>query len=195
MKLLNSSCFRAICILLLGILLVAYPAKTTELLVVAVGFAFLVPSLVYLIAYISAMRSKKNNPNGYTPRYPIMETGSLLFGLVLILMPTFFITILMYVLGALLVLFACNQIVNLISIRRFAKLSFGFYIIPLLILITGVLFLIDPVQIASSPFMILGICCIVSALSELLNLYRISKAKKSYDITVQVEEPTEIKDE
>ena len=86
--------------------------------------------------------------------FPIDGAGSILFGAWLVIMPQFFVSILMYVLGALLVLAGAQQLISLVSARKWSTVSYVFFIIPSLILITGV--------------MIYGI-------SELINWYKFSK--------------------
>ena len=106
MKTMNYSIIRCICALVLGVLLVAWPEAAILYLVITIGALFLVPGLFSVFGYLT--RGKQNGMS-----FPIAGLGSLLFGLWLMIMPAFFVGILMYVLGAVLVLAGISQIVNL----------------------------------------------------------------------------------
>lgn len=93
----NYSIIRCICALVIGVLLVAWPEAAILYLVITIGVLFLVPGLFSLSGYL--IRGKQDGS-----RFPIAGLGSLLFGLWLMIMPAFFVGILMYVLGAVLVL-------------------------------------------------------------------------------------------
>ena len=53
------------------------------------------------------------------------------------IMPAFFVGILMYVLGAVLVLAGISQIVNLSAARSWTVVPGGFFVVPVLVLIAG----------------------------------------------------------
>lgn len=181
MKFFSSVLVRALIILLLGIFLTMYPDQTSSILVMVVGMAFMIPSLVAILLYLF---SKKGN-SGQTgdvmrPVLPVLHIGSFLFGLILFLMPDFFITITMYVLGILIIIFATNQIVNLISLRKYLPVKAGYYVLPALMMAAGIFMLIHPLDVAGSPFFILGICCIICGVTDLVNLicFRQSKCRR-----------------
>ena len=96
MKVVNNPALRSIFAIVLGLILVLWPAATINYLVIVIGVLFLVPGLIAMIGYL--MRDKERYPDA---AFPIEGAGSALFGLWLIVMPAFFVNILMYVLGAL----------------------------------------------------------------------------------------------
>ena len=108
---------------------------------------------------------------------PIAGLGSLLFGLWLMIMPAFFVGILMYVLGAVLVLAGISQIVNLSAARSWTVVPGGFFVVPVLVLIAGVVVLFNPFTAATVPFIILGVSSIVYGLSDLVNIIRFRQKK------------------
>ena len=133
----NYSIIRCICALVIGVLLVAWPEAAILYLVITIGVLFLVPGLFSLSGYL--IRGKQDGS-----RFPIAGLGSLLFGLWLMIMPAFFVGILMYVLGAVLVLAGISQIVNLSAARSWTVVPGGFFVIPVLVLIAGIVVLFNP---------------------------------------------------
>ena len=91
------------------------------------------------------------------------------------IMPDFFITTLMYVLGVLLVLAGLSQLFNFISVRNITRVPFLMYVIPVLVLFAGIIVLANPFQAATVPFMILGVSAIVYSLTDLVRLIRFRK--------------------
>ena len=106
-------------------------------------------------------------------RLPIEGIGSLLFGLWLIIMPGFFADLLTFVLGFILVLGGVQQIASLSAARRWMPVRVGFYIIPVLILIAGLVALFNPTGVRSTAFIIIGISSIVYAVSGIDKLVHI----------------------
>ena len=162
----NYSIIRCICALVIGVLLVAWPEAAILYLVITIGVLFLVPGLFSLSGYL--IRGKQDGS-----RFPIAGLGSLL-----LIMPAFFVGILMYVLGAVLVLAGISQIVNLSAARSWTVVPGGFFVIPVLVLIAGIVVLFNPFTAAAVPFIILGVSSIVYGLSDLINIIRFRQKKE-----------------
>lgn len=177
MKTINYFILRSVIALAIGILLVVWPDAAINYLVITIGVLFLIPGLLALIGYFTA--SEKRVAKGY---FPVVGVGSLLFGLWLIIMPEFFVTILMYVLGFILVLGGLQQIVSLTQAKKWYRVSAGFYVVPVLLLIAGIVVLFNPFTVASGAFMLLGICAIVYAVSDLLNGIKFKKKIDFQDV-------------
>lgn len=169
MRTLNSSLIRSIAALVLGLLLIIWPDIAINYLVITVGILFFVTGLISLIGYFTRNKDKGKST------FPLEGAGSLLFGLWLIIMPAFFINILMYVLGFILILAGIQQIASLVSAKKWTKVSFGFYIVPILILIAGIVVIVNPFDVASAAFMVLGITSLIYGLAELITNFKFRK--------------------
>ncbi len=129
MKGISYSFLRAICALVIGLILVMFPDEAGDYLIITIGVVFLVPSLLSIIGYFAMNAEEKH-------RFPIEAFGSLLFGLWLVIMPGIFADLLTYVLGFILVMGGVQQIASLAIARRWMPVRSGFYVIPVLILST-----------------------------------------------------------
>ena len=190
MKMMNYSMARCVSAIAIGLLLMMWPEAAILYLVIAIGDMFLLPSLISLINYFK----KRDEQKGY---FPIVSLGSLLFGLWLMISPAFFVGILMYLLGAVLVFAGISQIVGLLDARSYANVSTGFMVMPVLILLSGLLVLVNPFAAASVPFIILGVSCTVYGVTELINFYKFRrkapKAEEAIEDIVPIEEiPNEV---
>ena len=194
MKALNYSVIRGICAVLMGLLLVTWPEAAIVYLVIAIGAVFFVPSLFSLVGYFTKGRQEG-------AMFPIVSIGSLLFGLWLMVSPAFFVGILMYVLGVVLVFAGISQIIQLVNARGRTLVAPGYYIMPVLILLAGLVVLLNPFAAAAIPFIILGVSSIVYGITDIINQLRFrKKEEKKEENEVVIEEvapveelPTEIK--
>lgn len=178
----NYSFIRAICALIIGLILVLVPNVAVNYIIITIGILFLIPGVISTIGYFT----RKREP-GITYRFPLEGVGSLLFGLWLIISPTFFANVLMYLLGFILIVGGVQQILSLIVARRWTAVSWYFYIVPLLILIAGIVVIFDPTSSRETILMIIGIACLVYAVSELVNWFRFGSRKPNRLLTEDIE--------
>ena len=153
---------------------------------ITIGVLFLLPGLIGVFGYLAT--AKRREEAGIRSAFPVAAVGSALLGFWLMIMPDFFITTLMYVLGVLLVLAGLSQLFNFI----FTKVPFLMYVVPVLVLLAGIVVLANPFQAAAVPFIILGISSIVYALTDLFRLIRYKK--KVLDKEVEIEDITPIEE-
>ena len=188
MKMMNFSMMRCVSAIAIGILLMVWPEAAILYLVIAIGAMFFLPSLFSLVGYFM----KGRQAGMY---FPIISLGSLLFGLWLMVSPGFFVGILMYVLGAVLVFAGISQIAGLINARGYAVVPFGFYVMPVLVLLAGLVVLVNPFAVAAIPFIILGVSSTVYGITELINLYKFRKKEEKVMATeVVIEDVTPIEE-
>jgi uncharacterized membrane protein HdeD (DUF308 family) len=187
MRLLQSSVFRAICAIAIGILLIKFPDNTVTGITIAIGVLFLVSGLVSCIAYLQARRhvgeykiydAEGNLVSGTMPAFPLVGVGSIILGLILALSPTAFVSALMYIIGAMLILGAVNLFWGLIAGRRFGNISLGFFILPTLILITGLYVMIKPLTPVNVAMLVLGWCTLIYGIAELINALKFYSNRK-----------------
>lgn len=178
MKIFQSSIFRAICAIAIGILLIKYPDNTVTWITVAIGILFLLSGLISLIVYVNARKhvseykitdAEGRVVAGEQPTFPIVGVGSLILGALLALTPNVFITALMYIIGGILILGAINQYMNLVDGRRYGKIGFGYWVFPSLILLTGLYVIIKPMTPVNVAMLILGWCSLLYGVTELVN--------------------------
>jgi uncharacterized membrane protein HdeD (DUF308 family) len=175
MKMIQYALLRAISAVLIGCALVAWPEAAIVYLVITIGVLFLVPGVVALFTYFT----RRNQVEAV---FPIAGLGSLLFGVWLIVMPAFFVGILMYVLGVVLLMAGISQLVSLTSARQWAEVPWGLYVLPVLVLVAGLVVLANPFEAATIPFILLGVSSVVYGLTDLWRLWKYRRPKQDADI-------------
>lgn len=190
MKVIHSSIFRAVCAIIVGVLLIQYREQTVTWITVAIGVLFFLSGVISLASYWAAKRyaekmqgqilSDSNGKPimGMMPKFPLVSVGSLILGLLLALMPQVFIAWLMFILAFILILGALTQFVNLASAAKMGRVGILFWLFPSVLLLLGLLTIIKPSAIASAPLLIIGWGMLIYGVVELLNVFKISNNKR-----------------
>ena len=203
MKILQSSFFRAICAIAVGILLIKYPDNTVTWITVAIGVLFFLSGIISLVVYINARKhvseykitdAEGNVVAGEPPTFPIVGVGSIILGAILALTPNIFITALMYIIGGMLILGAINQYMNLVNARKYGKISFGYWIFPSVILITGIYVMLRPMDPASVAMLILGWCTLLYGVTEMINSIKFYSDKRKFAKAQEIQLAEEIRE-
>ena len=204
MKILQSSFFRAICAIAIGILLIKYPDNTVTWITVAIGVLFFISGIISLVVYLNARKhvseykitdAEGNVVAGERPTFPIVGVGSIILGAILALTPNIFITALMYIIGGILILGAINQFMNLLSARSFGKIGFGYWIFPCVILLAGIFVMLKPLAPVQMAMVVLGWCTLLYGVTELINALKIHREKRKFAKAQEIPVAEEIKEE
>lgn len=189
MKVLQSSLFRAFCSIAIGALLIKYRGETVTWLTIAIGVLFLLSGIIscatYLITVRKASEYKITDAQGNVisngrPTFPIVGLGSTILGFLLTITPGVFVTALMYILGAVLILGAVNQYMVLAAARKIGVVSVVYWICPSVILLTGLIVMFKPMETAELPLLIIGWCSLLYGVTEVINAMKVSSQQRKY---------------
>lgn len=190
MKVIHSSIFRAVCAIIVGVLLIQYREQTVTWITIAIGVLFFLSGVISLASYWAAKRNAEKMQGqilsdsngkpimGMMSKFPLVSVGSLILGLLLALMPQVFIAWLMFILAFILILGALTQFVNLASAAKMGRVGILFWLFPSVLLLLGLLAIIKPSAIASAPLFIIGWGMLIYGVVELLNAFKVSNNKR-----------------
>ena len=193
MKVLQISAIRAIIVLVTGFLLVRYREETMTWMTITVGILFLLSGLVSCIAYyfekekVAKKTAKAEQQEGQeeenlkSPSFPIAGIGSIVLGIILAVMPNTFITWVVYILAALLILGAVNQFMNLARSRQYARVPVYMWLFPTIILAIAILLISKPIETAQLPLLVLGWAFMYYGVLEFILIIRMYLVRKSYE--------------
>lgn len=167
----NIGILRGVLAIILGVVLVMWPEAAIIYMIMVIGACFLLPGIYSIVGYF--LRNKENEVT--SPMFPLDGLGSLLLGAWLLIMPHFFVNILMYLLGAVLVLAGIQQIATLIRARKWSIVPYGFYVLPSLILLVGILILVYPMDVMANTLTVFGVATLFYGFNELINWYKFRK--------------------
>ena len=194
MKVLQISAIRAIIVLVTGFLLVRYREETMTWMTITVGILFLLFGLISCIAYYfekekvakktataEQQEGQQEEENLKSPSFPIAGVGSIALGIILAVMPNTFITWVVYILAALLILGAVNQFMNLARSRQYARVPAYMWLFPTVILAIAILLISKPIETAQLPLLVLGWAFMYYGVLEFILIIRMYLVRKSYE--------------
>lgn len=194
MKVLQISAIRAIIVLVTGFLLVRYREETMTWMTITVGILFLLSGLVSCIAYyfekekVAKKTAKAEQQEGQqeeenlkSPSFPIAGVGSIALGIILAVMPNTFITWVVYILAALLILGAVNQFMNLARSRQYARVPVYMWLFPTIILAVAILLISKPIETAQLPLLVLGWAFMYYGVLEFALIIRMYFVRRAYE--------------
>lgn len=190
MKVLQSSLLRAVVAILVGVLLVKYREDTMRWMTIAAGILFFLSGLISVIVYYYEKREIARSPytfdqtgneiRRHSPIFPFIGVGSMLLGIILMVMPTDLLIGVTYVLGAMLILGAASQLFNLFMSRRFWNIPIIYWLFPTILLGIGILVVAKPMETATLPLKIIGWALMVFGVVECVNAFSIFRARKKF---------------
>lgn len=154
--------------LALGIFMVVWPEQALHYIAIALGLTLLIPGIIQMVRYIieHSDKSRRIRRNS-TMRFPIIALLSMLGGIAILCFPATVAKICIYLLAAFLVFAGGYEIIFLALLQR--KIPYGYYILPILILLTGILLLINPLSVTQTVIVaVFGWGSIVYSISELI---------------------------
>ncbi|NCE73048.1 HdeD family acid-resistance protein [Odoribacter sp. Z80] len=168
----KSVVYRAVLSIILGVVLVSWPGAALKYIIMLIGLIFL---LTGLISYVTTNREREVRSRYFAPFSGI---GSLILGLLLLCLPSSFLSIFMFVFGFILVVAAIGQFVTLAAARQFGPVSFVSYLFPVLIFVAGIVILFDPFRSAEGVVILFGVTSIFYGVTDFINQYAIRKLRK-----------------
>lgn len=199
MKTVQNSFIRSLCAIIIGVLLIRYREETVTWLTILIGVLFFLSGLISCITYFIDKKHQDETVvldangrqiSGFRPTFPIVGLGSMVLGAILALMPNVFMTGLVYILAAILILGAINQFVILATINRILRVGVIFWLLPCFVLAIGVIAIVAPRWIASAPLFVLGWTLVLYGVIECIDAFKVMSVNKKYKQNPNLEETT-----
>lgn len=176
---------RALTALAIGVVMVVSKANALNLAVRIIA-AFLIAS-----GLVSFFVGYRNRQNGAFSLMGVNTVVDILLGLMLFLFPGFFAGLLVYLIAFALLGFGIFQLVTLISANRVFSVGVMAFVLPVLVLFSGMLLLVNPAFLGETVGIIAGIALIVYGVSELFSSWKMRKAIDEYEIKFPEKTPAE----
>ena len=161
---------------------------------ITVGILFLLSGLVSCMVYyfekekVAKKTAKAEQQEGQpkeenlkSPTFPIAGVGSITLGIILAVMPNTFITWVVYILAALLILAAINQFMNLARSRQYARVPFYLWLFPTIILVVAILLISKPMEAAALPLLVIGWAFMYYGVLEFALIIRMYLVRRAFE--------------
>lgn len=171
-----SGILRAVASILLGIVMIAMPGSSLEILVQVLAAILIASGLVSVVYGIV------NRQNGGLSLMVFNSVIDVLLGVLIFCFPDFVASFIIMVLGVLLLVLGLMQIFTLVSATSFVRMGFWAFIFPVLCVCGGVLLVFKPFGIAQFITIVAGVVLLIYGISELIASWKMRKAMKEYEI-------------
>lgn len=154
--------------LAIGILLLIFHQQSAiyQTIVIVIGALIAVPSLVLLLTMLLRRKPEVSTTGTSAVRVAseVASAAGIAFGIWMMCSPQFFVTAIIYTLGAILILVGVAQMTYVYEAARPLRPAIGWFIVPVLTLLAGVVIIIlGPDKVASAAGLVTGIVLVVYA--------------------------------
>ena len=166
--------------LLLGIALLFWPVGMLNLIVKLIAAFLVATGIITLIFTLKARKDEQEltGEQSFFSTFAIVNIAVYIgFGLLIFIFPGFFVSILVFLFGAILLLLGIGQLVNLFISARHTKLAGYFYIVPIVVTICGVILFFQPFTAKNVLTMFFGACVAFYGLEEFISGWMLRKVK------------------
>lgn len=161
----------AIIAIIIGVVLIIYPATTLSMVIISIGALLLISSASSIVDYF------KLKGRSLKPSQTMLFNGgvSAIVGIVLIMSPLFFIGFLLSILSVLLLLGSLSQIISLVYAKNKGVIMPAYvFIVPLLLFILSIVMLtMSPEKMAVELTIMFGYGIVIYSVMELISYYRL----------------------
>ncbi len=164
---------RAIVAAIIGLVMVIWPDVTVNAMIIIIGLLLMLSGIISIIL----ARTGKWKVD----RVSLVSLNGLVtaaMGLVLVIFRGHVAEFIFFVFAIILFLLGVGEIISLIYARKKIKLSWGYYIGPLLTAIFGVVIMFKPSETVRLMFILFGVALLVYALSEFASTFRFRQLLK-----------------
>lgn len=180
------SAVRGVLILALGLALLIWPDAMLNIIVKLIA-AFLIAAGLVTLYFAQNKKEKEvqvpqdENKSFLSSFASLNIAVYLCFGILIFIFPSFFVSILVFLFGAILLLLGIGQLINLFVSARHTKLSGYMYIVPAVITICGIILFFQPFTAKNVLTMFFGGCLAGYGAVELVSSWMLRKVKFSKD--------------
>lgn len=168
--------------LIIGILLLVFTGRTNlfNIIVVIIGVLFILPSVTVLFMGFSGRRAADGSRASRPWYVALTAIGGLVFGVLLVVMPGFFVRYLIYTLAVILILEGIAQITNISALGiDVGGLPNSWYIMPWLTVAGGVaMIIIGPERLANAATVVTGVLMVLYSVNGLMSAGAHRSARK-----------------
>lgn len=164
---------RAIVALVIGLILVIWPDEVKKYIMIILGSLIMAVGIVSIIlSYTGKWKNEK------VPLLLLNSIVDIAFGLVLVIFPQFFTSLIMFVFGLILLIFGLSEIINLVRTSKTISIPWPLYMGPAITLVLGVAMFFFPDESGNVLFILFGATLLVYSASEFASTYTIRNEMK-----------------
>lgn len=162
--------YKSIIALVLGIVLVVWPESAVNLIIIVLGALALLFGTVSIVVSLKKEESESNKKSLLT----MNGLASVVLGLVLIIFPTFFAGVVMFLFGAMLLVSGVFEISNLVSLKKSVDIPVSLFVGPVITALCGIIIFFNPFATTKLIFIFFGASLILYAITSYLSTHKVN---------------------
>lgn len=162
---------RSLITFIIGLSMVIWPTQVKQYIVLTLGVIIL---LIGVVSVIIANTGKNKESKGSL--LSLNGLVDIVFGLVLIIFPRFFASLIMFLFGILLLFLGGGEFFGLVRSRKEVKFSWTFFISPLITTACGIVMFFQPDESANWLFIFFGAALLLYSVTQLISTITIRSA-------------------
>ncbi len=164
---------RAIVTLILGLVLIIWPEVATKWIITIIGAFIMAVGIVSIT--LSSVGKWKTDKGSLLAMNGLVD---IVFGLLMLIFPTFFSSIIVFLFGFILILFGLGEIVGLVQSSTSVKIPWRLYIGPVITTICGVVMFFRHSEVMKTLFLFFGIALLIYSITEFISTFQVRKLLK-----------------
>lgn len=168
-----------------GVLLIILHSRKQifEAMCIIIGVAFLVVGILSILSAVFISSKARQAGAKRSPALIIVSGASFILGLLMVIVPTFFVNYLVYTMGILMFLCGIIQLMNFMPGLGSLGFSYYFLIMPALSILTGILvFVIGADKILNSLALVTGIVLTLYSINGFIGYFKRRSLVKKHNI-------------
>lgn len=188
----KSNLWSAVFALIIGIAMIFFSNTALHTVVIAVGILFIA---IAVFNFAFEFSRKRRNNGGASMTAILSSAGAGVLGILMVFTPSDMVNLMVYLFAAAIILLGCFQIINLAFAFKPITFPVWFFVLPALLVITGVVICIIGAQkVGEFMILITGIALIVYAVASFINIagllsFRRDLAKANHAADATPKEP------
>lgn len=173
----KGSLWSAVFALAAGLFMVVWPDITLEKVVLIVGILF-IASAVFNLAF--ALSRRKGSKSSSSLMGLVASFGAAVLGIVMVVNPIGIVNVFIYIIAAAIILLGLYEICAMAFMFRPISFPFGFFILPSLLVVCGVIVcILGAEKVGQLMVMVTGISLMVYAVSTFINIVGLVSYRRS----------------
>lgn len=175
---------------IVGLVLMIWPHNIIQWSVRLFGIVLVLVGAVQFLGFLARTRGLEDRWQYFPPSSVIAILG----GAILLITPDFWAGVFAILCGVLLIFLGLVQIVSLIRVRKTGvKVSWGYYIFPLLLIMAGFVVVVQPLFMANWFVIFVGAWILAYGIMEIFAYFSLSPTEKKVEISTPPTPPKEEK--
>lgn len=186
---------RGILAIIIGFLMASQPIFIQQKLFQIIGVIFIFGGVVAALSYFRMKNEDGEKNRNIISAIPFTAIISVILGIIILVKYEFMLEMTVFILGFLLILVGVGQLMMMMAMRSGSKFNLWMFIIPVIVILSGVFICFNPFAVRTSLFIFFGFVTMFYGVADIVMLIAFKNDKKDKeDKEDKTQEPEKLED-